>query len=319
MIIINDYVLQVHSQSPMNLIRLSSFSELNTATHQQIDWLETINSILTGTKSKLRNFTTVDHVETVNLNYLDGAIKVMDLSTEEEIHNLFGWLLVSVYGSMTSHKFRQIEAKYNAILTGAQSETPTPQFCYNLANLRLPFVLGRVYVDTHFTPAEKITVIIILLLLINNNLKILNPTHTLQAVILVEEVKASFKIILESNSWLDSETRNLALEKLSAIKENVGYPDWIISNSDLDNYYGHLRNVQVMKGKFFETAVELNVLTIRHQFDTLNLPLNHTLMWPMTPATVNAAYMPTENSISKVFQNRFFSIFSRLKEFYFLN
>lgn len=118
-------------------------------------------------------------------------------------------------------------------------------------------------------------------------------------------MKASFKKVLETNTWLDQETKALALEKLAATKENVGYPDWVLSNSDLDNYYSHLNHVPVQTGKFLETAVLLNALTVRHGLDTLNVPLNHTLMWPMTPATVNAAYMPMENSISTFFTHSF--------------
>lgn len=146
---------QVMAKSPLNMIRVGTFAGLNTATNHRIDWLEAVNSILVATKSSLVHFKAADHLAAVNLNFLHDAAEVLDQSTEEVIHNLFSWLLVSVYGPLTSNKFRHTEAQYKAVLTGAQSELPTPEFCFNIVNSKLSFAMGRVYVDTHFTVKEK--------------------------------------------------------------------------------------------------------------------------------------------------------------------
>ena len=258
------------------MVRIGNFDGLNLATNNRIDWIATVNSILTATKSNLPHFTGADKLGAVNLEFLHGAAAVLDESNEEVVQNLFAWLLVAVMGPLTTHKLRHNEALYRTSLTGVKSELPTPEYCYNIANSRLPFAMGRLYVDKMFTEADKT-----------------------QAKLLVKEVKDSFQTVLQTNTWLDEPTRKLALEKLAAIQENVAYPDWVMNNQDLDNYYSHLKNVQINKGHFMESATQLNTLTVRHGFDTLNQPINHTLMWPMTPATVNAAYMPAENSISK--------------------
>jgi hypothetical protein len=36
---------------------------------------------------------------------------------------------------------------------------------------------------------------------------------------------------------LDDSTKNKSFEKLDAMVENNVYPDWILDNQELDNYY----------------------------------------------------------------------------------
>lgn len=267
------HVLQVN---PHNTIRMGSFSGLNVAMNNRINWVDWFNSILVETKSTTRHFTLRDTVGSANLEYLHSAAAVLDQSPEEVVHNLLAWVAVSTFGPVTTDKFRHEEALYRSAYTGVKSEAPEPEYCYAIANSKLPFVIARIYVDAHFTAADKA-----------------------EAETLVNEIQASFQKVLQANDWLDEETRTRALAKLAAIKKNVAYPAWVMADADLDNYYEQLKGAEVVKGEFFEAAVALNTRTVRHGLDTLYDKRNHTLLWPMTPATVNAAYMPTENSISK--------------------
>lgn len=266
------HVLQLN---PFNFIRLGTLSGLNTATNHRIDWVNWINSILVATKSTTKHLTLEDKIGVANIDYLHGAAEVLDQSKEEVVQNLFAWLTIYVFGPLTTDQFRHNEAVFRSTLTGVKVEVPTPEYCFNVANAKLPFAMGRVYVDTHFTPADK-----------------------KEAEVLVKEIKGSFQNVLSTNDWLDAETKKLALEKLAAIKENIAYPDWVMADADLDHYYEHLKGVNVQAGKFLESAMLLNTLTTRHSLDTMHDAINHTLLWPMTPATVNAAYMPAENSIT---------------------
>ena len=54
---------------------------------------------------------------------------------------------------------------------------------------------------------------------------------------MVNDIKESFDDLIEQSDWLDDSTRQKALKKLDAIHQNVGYPDWILDNKQLDQYY----------------------------------------------------------------------------------
>ena len=251
---------------PLNLLRMGSFSGLNNATHNRIDWVDVINSLLTATGSKLAHFKESDTVLSQNMDYLNAAATVLDETPEEVVQNLFGWFIVHVFNSLTTKAARENYNVFQEAISGIPRHPSTPDYCFMLANSRLAWATGRIYVDSHFTPEDK-----------------------KEATTLVNEIRSAFRSTLQSNTWLDQTTKQLALEKLEAIVANVGYPDWVLDNSVIDSIYEHLKGLNVTKGKFFEAAVELNVRTVRHQFDTMHSPLNHTLNVPMTPSTVNAA------------------------------
>jgi predicted metalloendopeptidase len=54
---------------------------------------------------------------------------------------------------------------------------------------------------------------------------------------MIKYLRDSFRVLVGERDWLDDITKNKSLEKLDAIIENVGYPDWILDNQELDKYY----------------------------------------------------------------------------------
>lgn len=40
---------------------------------------------------------------------------------------------------------------------------------------------------------------------------------------------------------MDAETQVLAKEKAEAMVQLVGYPDWLLDNQELDNFYSYVR------------------------------------------------------------------------------
>ena len=68
----------------------------------------------------------------------------------------------------------------------------------------MPEILARAYVDSYFTPESKDEVTEI-----------------------VDNLRASFSTLIDDNRWLADEDIPAAREKLEAIKQFVGYPEWI--------------------------------------------------------------------------------------------
>ena len=54
---------------------------------------------------------------------------------------------------------------------------------------------------------------------------------------MVKDIQESFKQLIEESDWLDDKAKQKSLEKLDSMILNVGYPDWILINEELDNYY----------------------------------------------------------------------------------
>lgn len=47
----------------------------------------------------------------------------------------------------------------------------------------------------------------------------------------------TFKDILEGITWIKSETRQRAKEKVKEINLRIGYPDFILNHSQLNTYF----------------------------------------------------------------------------------
>lgn len=61
-----------------------------------------------------------------------------------------------------------------------------------------------------------------------------------QAIEMVEDVRSAFAEAVEELDWMDSTTRVKTLSKLSAIRNFVGFPAWLLTAEQLDKHYKHV-------------------------------------------------------------------------------
>ena len=132
---------------------------------------------------------------------------------------------------------------------------------------RLGHPLGRLYVEKHLTPKSKA-----------------------DAESLIAQIRAEFRLRLQSSAWLSAPTRAYAVEKLDRIDIKVGYPDqWIdYSGVDIrrDDYYGNMLRLNE-----FDTRRNLAKFGQPVAEDGFSDP-RATL-----PTVVNAAYVSGRNGI----------------------
>ncbi|CAG2173011.1 unnamed protein product [Oppiella nova] len=67
------------------------------------------------------------------------------------------------------------------------------------------------------------------------------------AMTYIQDVKKAYYELIAGNDWLDEITKTKSLLKLDAMKEYVGYPDWVLNNDELDKYYHLKQTVSPMK------------------------------------------------------------------------
>ena len=93
---------------------------------------------------------------------------------------------------------------------------------------------------------------------------------------------------LQENDWLTNETKLKAINKLSTFKSKIGYPDTWKDYSDF--------NIQV-GDSLYEISKKAKKWSLRvNFFDKINSILDRE-EWRMTPQTVNAYFMPTQNGV----------------------
>lgn len=147
--------------------------------------------------------------------------------------------------------------------------TPWPSFH------SLPISVGALYVRKHFKEDAKAT-----------------------ALEMVNNIRAEFTKILEKVEWMDAETKMAAFDKAKAMTTHIGYPDEIMDNSKLEEYYGELT---IDPDRYLESVLNMNVFGTDYAFNKLRKPVNKTdWVTHSRPAIVNAFYSSIENSIRKL-------------------
>jgi predicted metalloendopeptidase len=130
-------------------------------------------------------------------------------------------------------------------------------------NATLGEAVGQLYVQRHFTPRAKATI-----------------------SALVEDLRAAFKMRIDSLTWMSPATKAEALRKLAVLRVKVGYPDVWRDYSKLD----------VRPGDPVGNRKRALVWDWRRRIARINGPTDRD-EWGMTPQTVNAYYNSFFNEI----------------------
>lgn len=117
------------------------------------------------------------------------------------------------------------------------------------------------------------------------------------ALEMVNNIRTVFSQILDEVQWMDAATKQEAKKKLHSMTTHIGYPDEMLDNEKLEEYY---RKLDIDPDKYFESFLKMNVFGTDYSFNKLRLPVNKTdWIRHARPAVVNAFYSSIENSIRK--------------------
>ena len=153
---------------------------------------------------------------------------------------------------------------FSKTLQGTEEKRARWKRGVNRINAGLGEAVGQIYVDRHFPPEYK---------------------QEMDG--LVANLVAAFEERLMANEWMDEETRQQALLKLSTFEPRIGYTDkW--------TDYGPLA---IKEGALLENAMAVREFEWNEDIERLAGPVDRAL-WPYPPQTVNASYSPLLNQIT---------------------
>ncbi|XP_077486711.1 neprilysin-1-like [Amblyomma americanum] len=125
---------------------------------------------------------------------------------------------------------------------------------------------------------------------------------------LAERIKQAYKDQLQRSDWMDNKTKQAAQEKLSKMAAKVGYPEWQLNTTYLEELYQHVPHLPLNSSflKYWHEITQNN--WIRHLRKLRESPVN-TSDWIIGPAEVNAFYSPNSNELvypSAILQSLFY-------------
>ncbi|MEJ2884560.1 M13 family metallopeptidase [Pedobacter sp. GR22-6] len=152
---------------------------------------------------------------------------------------------------------------YSKTLNGIKAQKPQWRRAVDLVNDNLGEMLGKLYVEKHFSPEAKER----MLKLVGNLLK-------------------AYESSIKTLDWMSPETKKQALDKISKFTPKIGYPDKWRDYSAL----------KVVKNDLYGNKKRAAEFEYNRTIDKLGKPVDRS-EWGMTPQTVNAYYNPPMNEI----------------------
>ncbi|NAW51709.1 M13 family peptidase [Elizabethkingia argentiflava] len=190
--------------------------------------------------------------------------------------------LVSSHADRLDQKLDNLKFNfYNKYLRGQKEQRSMEKRGLSLINAVLGEAFGKLYVEKYFPPQSK--------------------TEMLN---LIDYLKKSFAKHINELTWMSSETKLKALEKLHKFKVKVGYPDhW--------KDYSKLEQISVKKGgSLYDNLQKVEEWEYQRRLEKIGKPVDKT-KWSMSPQTVNAYYNPSNNEIvfpAAILQPPFFNL-----------
>jgi putative endopeptidase len=166
---------------------------------------------------------------------------------------------------------------YGQTLRGVQENQPRWKRAVNTINANLGEMLGKLYVERHFTPQAKA-----------------------RMEQMVENLRRSFRDGIDRLEWMGPETRKEAQEKLAKFRPKVGYP----------TKWRDYSRVQIVADDLVGNITRAFIAENEYQLGKVGKPIDPE-QWNMTPQTVNAYYNPVRNEIvfpAAILQPPFFDL-----------
>jgi len=246
-----------------------------------IPWAKYINGLLP-------NGVKIDENEMVSisvLSYFDNLKKLLENTPKRTIANYFMWRITLSSASFLNQELQNRQLTYYKMLYGIQAQAPRWKQCVDITNSRIPIAGGTMYVRNHFKENTKRS-----------------------AIEIVNGVRNAFENIILEVPWMDERTRQAALHKLRRMTAHIGYPNEVMDNKEIENYYEKL---EIDPNNYLLSVVNINLFETDYALDELRKPVNKTDWVKHSRLTSsNPSYRADENSIllmAGLWQGNFYS------------
>ncbi|KAK4327891.1 hypothetical protein Pmani_001641 [Petrolisthes manimaculis] len=229
----------------------------------EIDW-ESYLEIITW------NNTQMEEVVVFGLDYFKKLVSLLKDTNNRTISNYLMWRFVKNRISNLGESYTNVKQDYIKVLFGRKSQPERWRSCVTYVSGNLGYVVGAMFVKRYFPEASK------------------NDTHEMIGLI-----RESFRTALDEARWMHEDTRKVAQEKVDTIVKNVGYPDYLLNDTYMDQVYYEL---SFKEDTHFENVLKMLQFHARTNHNQLSVPVNRTA-WVTSPAVVNAYYSRSKNMI----------------------
>ncbi|KAF7214142.1 phosphate-regulating neutral endopeptidase PHEX isoform X1 [Nothobranchius furzeri] len=237
----------------------------------QFDWLGFVKAVVESKDDSTRLISSSESVIVRTPKYFKDLVKLINSTDPRTVANYVQWRTVFSRITTLSRRFLYRYLDFARVTTGTTSLTPRWDKCVNYVENSLVYATGRLFVDTHFQEDKK---------------------HMMEE--LIDGVRWAFIDMLEKeNDWMDQQTKKRAIEKAHAVLPKVGYPEFILNDTYLNE---DLRTLEFSEKDYYGNVMQTLKFIAQSDISWLRKSVPRT-EWFTNPTTVNAFYSSSTNQI----------------------
>uniref|UniRef100_A0A7N9B0C2 Phosphate regulating endopeptidase homolog, X-linked n=1 Tax=Mastacembelus armatus TaxID=205130 RepID=A0A7N9B0C2_9TELE len=237
----------------------------------QFDWLGFVRAVVESKTDPARSISSAEPVIVRAPQYFKDLFKLIDATDPRTVANYVQWRTVFSRITTLSRRFLYRYLDYAQVTTGATSLTPRWDKCVNYVENSLVYATGRLFVNTYFQEDKK---------------------HMMEE--LIEGVRWAFIDMLEKeNDWMDQQTKTRAIDKAHAVLAKVGYPEFILNDTYLNE---DLKQLEFNETDYYGNVMQTLRFIAQSDLAWLRKSVPRT-EWFTNPTTVNAFYSSSTNQI----------------------
>ncbi|VDM63455.1 unnamed protein product [Angiostrongylus costaricensis] len=239
-----------------NLKRLSDMQTLMPL----VDWDKYFYAI---TPPSIHKYLAADpEILITEIDYMRRVTDLLNSTDPRIITNYVYIRYSSTWNGELGERYERAAQQFHHLMYGRKEKAPRWKDCATTTMLRMQYVSGALYVKNAFSEETK-----------NATLEMIN------------DLQEAFHDILIENDWIDDVTKAKALDKARHMLRHIGYPDFILDDRKLDEYYKGLSieesdSYSEMVGKLTRWSIEFNFKRLLKPVDRAEFNIN--------PAIVNA-------------------------------
>ncbi|KAM4704262.1 membrane metallo-endopeptidase-like 1 [Rhinophrynus dorsalis] len=246
------------------------------------NWTSFIQGVMASVNIQLQ---TEEEVVVYGVPYLHNLKHIISNYSASTFQNYLVWRAVIDRVNNLSRRYKDAQANYRKVLFGTTLEEARWRECVSYVNTNMENAVGAMYVKETFAGESK---------------RMISD--------LINKVREAFIETLDDLQWMDSTSKEKAREKVLSIKEQIGYPDYMLEDQN-DKLDQECATLNFSEHQYFENILETIKNGAQKSLKKLREPVDRDA-WIIGAAMADAFYSPNRNQIvfpAGILQPPFFS------------
>lgn len=198
-----------------------------------------------------------------DIGFLQGISALVAQHGVEWFKPYLRWKIIYDLGGYLDSRFEKEGFRMRKELLGITSKAPRKKKCYDILKNGLPQLVGQIYLKKKFTAAKR------------------NYVYSM-----LEHIRHVFRQDLRTVQWMDSASRDVALDKLQRMIFLIGGPE-------LATHYPF----KFERDAFFNNSMQIQRFSVLDAFARLGREVDRRRWGSTSAASVNAFYAPLVNAL----------------------